>query len=252
MRTFPVLCSLTLLTAPALAGSCSSWSVHADGHVKGQGDVVQRTLTVADFHGLVLEGAMDVDLTPSDTRSVVVEAQANIAELVTAEVRDGVCHLSTREGYSTDKPFIVHIALPTFDRITLQGSGDVKGLGAFRMDALALSTVGSGDITLDVQAQEVSIAISGSGDMKLTGGCTQLKMNVAGSGDVNARDLRSERASVDIAGSGDVIVNTSKDLAASVTGSGDVVYAGMPTRVQRSISGSGDVRSLNGSSGGPR
>jgi hypothetical protein len=116
----------------------------------------------------------------------------------------------------------------------------------------APALAGSGDITLDVQAQEVSMAISGSGDMKLTGGCTQLKVNVAGSGDVNARDLRSERASVDIAGSGDVIVNTSKDLAASVTGSGDVVYAGMPTRVQRSISGSGDVRSLNGSSGGPR
>jgi hypothetical protein len=220
--------------------------------VVGQGEVVQKTLTVSDFHGIEVEGAMDVELTQSAERSVVVEAQANIADLVTTEVKNGVWHLGTKEGYTTSKNFVVRVSVPSIDMIAMEGSGDLKGHGTFKMSELALSTAGSGNISIDVEAGNVNTAVSGSGDVKLGGSCTKLKVSVAGSGDVNAKGLRSATASVSVAGSGDVAVNTSEELNASIAGSGDVTYEGSPSRVRKDVSGSGEVRAVGGGGSGPR
>lgn len=249
MRPFTALLSVALLSAHAPTSGCVIWPGPPNGHVKGQGEVVKHTLTVADFHGLVLEGSMDVELTPSDTRSVTVEAQANIAELVTTEVSGGIWRVSTREDCSTDKRFIVHISLPTFDRITVRGSGDVKGTGAFRMEDLDVSIDGSGDVTLTVDAKRVTASVGGSGDVLLSGSSGQVKVAVGGSGDVNAKTLRTDKASVSVAGSGDVTVNTSRELDVSLAGSGNVLYRGGPTQVRKSVSGSGVVRDISGSDG---
>lgn len=243
------LLSIVLLSAHAPTHGCVTWSGPLGGHVKGQGEVVKRTLTVADFHGLVLEGAMDIELTPSDTRSVTVEAQANIAELVTTEVRDGIWHVNTSGDCSTDKAFVVHISLPTFDRIVIRGSGDVKGTGTFRMEDLDVRIDGSGDMTLAVDAKRVAVSVGGSGDVLLSGEGGQVKVAVGGSGDVNAKALRADRASVSVAGSGDVTVNTSRELDASVSGSGNVLYRGGPTQVRKNVSGSGVVRDISGPGG---
>ena len=50
--------------------------------VKGTGDPVTRTLTVADLHGIHVQGSVDVQLVPGATQQVSVEGQANIIDLL--------------------------------------------------------------------------------------------------------------------------------------------------------------------------
>ena len=64
-----------------------------------------------------------------------------------------------------------------------------------------------------------------------------------------AKALRADKASVSVAGSGDVTVNTSRELDASVSGSGNVLYRGGPTQVRKNVSGSGVVRDISGPGG---
>lgn len=237
-----VLASVTALAAQG----CSTWTMNGDGHVVGQGEVVKRTLQVPDFHSIEVEGSMNVELTPSSERSVVVEAQANIAELVTTEVTNGVWHIATKEGYSTSKDFVVRIALPTLRSVSVSGSGDVKGMGRFKVEDLALTTEGSGNITLEVEAKHVTTSTAGSGDTKLSGSAAQLKVAVDGSGDVNARDLACTQVAVDVAGSGDVVVSVAEELEATISGSGNVSYVGSPAHVRKDVSGSGEIRQWQG------
>jgi len=240
---------LSVTTWPALA--CTKWGggpASEKGHVTGTGDVVKRTITVADFHGIELEGAMDLELTPSEERSIVVEAQANIADLVSTEVKNGVWHLTTTQGYTTNKTFIVRVSLPAIDMLAIEGSGDVKSTGTFHVNEFALSIGGSGDVTMDLEGQGVTVSSAGSGDVKLGGSCKKLQVTVAGSGDVNAKTLQSAEAAVSVAGSGDVAVNTSEELDASIAGSGSISYVGSPAHVRKDISGSGEVRSIGGTS----
>lgn len=219
-------------------------------HVKGIGEVVRKSIQVGSFHGILVEGAVDVEVTPGNTQAVEIEAQANLIELVSTEVRNGVWTIGTGDkGYSTDKPFVVHITVPSMDRVAVEGSGDVKGLGSFTVKEVELSVEGSGDLSWVTEAGSISASIEGSGDIRITGSCAALNASVQGSGDINARGLSAGEAIAATAGSGDIIVNTSGELTASVEGSGDVVYQGSPKQVSTNVNGSGEVRPAGGGHG---
>ncbi|MFZ1687654.1 MAG: head GIN domain-containing protein [Flavobacteriales bacterium] len=233
-----------LILLPAIFIGTLSFASACD-HVKGTGEVVKKVVSVENFHGITVEGAIDVVLTQSSTRSVEVEAQANIAELLTTEVRNGVWFIGTGDkSYSTDKTFTVHISVPTIDMVSIEGSGDVKGNGTFAADKVDLDIQGSGNITLSFTAKSIEAGIEGSGDMKLSGTCATFKAQVEGSGDISANGLVSANVNVAVEGSGDVAVVANESLEASVAGSGDVTYKGNPSKISRDVSGSGEIRSI--------
>src|SRR5690606_21024772 len=142
------------------------------------------------FHGVDLRGALDIKITKGATQKVEVEAQANIAELLQLEVRNGICRISTIESYETSKPFTVHITLPALDHVEVAGSGDVTSTTPFTMEAMTVKVSGSGDVELAVQASSVKADLSGSGEIKLTGSASTLDAQLKGSGDIKAVNLK--------------------------------------------------------------
>lgn len=241
MRTAFSLLLATLFTHAMAVGPCD--------HVKGVGNVERKPLSVQRFHGIVLEGSMDVVLTQGPEQSVVVEAQPNIAALVTTEVRNGIWIISTEKGYSTDKAFTVRITAPVIDHVQLDGSGDVTSEGVFAVQRMDIGIAGSGNITLAFEATSTKASIQGSGDMKLSGSSRDLTIALEGSGDVNAKELRALNAEVSIDGSGDITLYAAESLEASIAGSGDVNLLGRPGRISTQVMGSGEVRQAGG---GPR
>jgi hypothetical protein len=228
-----------LLVVASLFASAQGWK-----QVDGKGEVVRKALTVPAFHGIEVEGSMDVVITPASVQSVEVEGQENLVALVTTEVRNGVWVIGTSSGYGTNKPFVVHLRVPVIDVVEVNGSGDVKADGAFTAGAVQLAVNGSGDLDLAFTASNVDVRVQGSGDVKVSGSCTELRAAVVGSGDINARDLKAESVQASVSGSGDIVVHATKRLNAAISGSGDVVYAGDPMTVDKRIDGSGEVRAL--------
>jgi len=210
--------------------------------VKGTGVPEKKALTVTAFHGIVVQGSVNVQLTLSPTQQVQVEAQPNIAELIVTEVKDGIWVIKTSKCYSTDKIFTVHIAVPTIDVVSIQGSGDVVGTGEFTATELKVDVQGSGDLRLATAAKDVRASVQGSGDITLSGTCGMLYAAVQGSGDIKAGELKTTSAKAEIEGSGDITVQASETLDANVQGSGDVKYRGRPTKVNSNVQGSGDVK----------
>lgn len=233
----------TTLALLSLGLSATFNTVSADC-IKGVGEVVKKSLSVDAFHGVNLEGSMDVVLTQGATQAVEVEAQANLIELIETKVVNGIWEITMKDRYSTDKTFTVHITAPVIDQVHVDGSGDVTSNGTFISGAMELAVAGSGNITIAFNSKKVDADIAGSGDMVLSGTADKLKVSVAGSGDVDARNLKTADAVVNIAGSGDVVLDASQSVEASIAGSGDVSYSGAPARISRNVMGSGDVRSL--------
>lgn len=231
----------TLLIALAALFAVSATAIRYT-HVKGTGEVVRRTITMPPFHGIALCGSMDVRLTPGKTTSVTVEAQANIAELVATEVKDGIWRIATRSDYSTQKPFIVHIQAPSIDMVSIEGSGEVTGDGSFTAGAIRLSVSGSGDMDLALDCDAVEAEVSGSGEIRLAGRCTAMKCSIDGSGDIEASRLACRDASLSVSGSGSIAADASGRVDASISGSGGIALARKPADLSRRITGSGSLR----------
>jgi len=228
---------------------------------KGSGNVVSEVRELPSFDQIELDGSCDLIITVGDEVRVVVSGDDNLIERVRTEVEGrGTLRIDTRGSYSTRRGLRVEISMPHLTRLDITGSGDadIKGL---REENLELNITGSGDVSIvgtaarieidvrgsgditatEVEAEEVRIRSHGSGDIDLEGHADLLDVVVRGSGEINARRLATRESTAEIYGSGDVSVRTDESFDGAVYGSGDIDVYGNPPRVNRRVSGSGDI-----------
>ena len=230
-RVLVVITTILLIGASGCLG---------DTCIQGKGSSVQREVTVEEFHGIEVQGSLDVRFTQGPTR-VEMEGQANVLDAIEVEVRNGICLVRADQCFSTKVPVLVHLTAPILDRALVNGSGSITAKETLTATELTAQVQGSGDVSLNCTASGVHATVNGSGDVRLNGTCNQLDATVNGSGDVNAIGLQAEEVVACVTGSGDVEVHALRTLDARVTGSGDIRYRGEPS-VTRSITGSGDIK----------
>ena len=143
------------------------------------------------------------------------------------------------------------------------GSGSIRGL-QFRGDYAEVECTGSGSVRMTAYVREVSakasgsgrsdltcngseyakVTVSGSGGILIKGDARQAELSSSGSGTLRGEEFKVQNAKVRSTGSGGIRVWAGESIEGSVTGSGSVRYAGNPSRINVSKSGSGTVRSL--------
>ena len=224
----------------------NNWNSNGWGGEKviGTGDVVSETRDISGFTGMSSGISADIELRQSAAFKVTIDGQKNIIDLVEMEVKDGILKLRFKKGYSMSykKNLKIRLEAPSFTYLGMSGSGDVRAEGGLKGEKLDISISGSGDFDLtDLAYTDVKISISGSGDVVVGGSTERAELSISGSGDVKAKSLKAQSVKCRVSGSGDVSCFAAKELDASVSGSGDVVYSGNPSSVKKKVSGSGDI-----------
>lgn len=190
--------------------------------VRGSGPVVTRTLDLYDIRGLAVSGSQNVVVTQGSPQEIVVEGQANLIDILSTRVRDGIWEVRFTENVRNVEDFTVFVTIPDVDQVNVSGSGNVSS---------------DGDLNLDV----LSIRVSGSGNVSLAGSVDEQTAVVSGSGEVSNYNMSSRQTTATVSGSGAVRVTATETLNATVSGSGDIRYRGNPATVNQSVSGSGQV-----------
>ncbi len=215
------------------------------GGVSGKGPVEKETRSVDDFHAVDIEIPADVEVRVSDQYSVEVQAQENLLPLLKAEVDNGKLRVYFNENVSNTKDLKVWVSAPSFDKLTLSGSGNMKVVSALSGEHLDLSIGGSGDIDApQVDFGRMKCSIAGSGNINVGGKAGDVGFEIAGSGDISAKDLIADTGKASIAGSGSVTCHVDRSLKAEIAGSGDVFYTGSPS-VDSDVAGSGKVKKMD-------
>jgi hypothetical protein len=224
----------------AIASAIIFCSCHA---VTGSGNIKTQTRHLEQFDGVKTSGSIDVEITNDDKQLVTVEADDNILQYVITDVENGLLtvHLRSNQVYH-DINVKVYISTPTLNRLYSSGSGSITARDTLTNEEIKFEASGSSDIDAVVDAPVVSVRSSGSGTIKLRGRTRDLNCRVSGSADVKGSELLSENAEVTVSGSGSAHVFASVSLNAKASGSGDIYYAGNPTRPVIHKSGSGSVR----------
>lgn len=211
---------------------------------RGNGSDVTESFDVKDFSGVRLTMVANVYITQGEAQDVVITAQPNIIDELRLRVRNDVLIIDTdqciRDYYEVD----IFITMPVIEELSLTGSGKIIGENTFLVNDIELNISGSGDMDLDLEAEDVRGAISGSGEVTIEGEARSLDYRISGSGNLRAFDLIVNRADLVISGSGDMEVFVEENLDVRISGSGDVMYKGNPN-IDASVSGSGNVVNAN-------
>ncbi len=231
------------LKITALIMVATAWTGCMTGPcVKGGGDVGTRNIAAEPFHAIIVQGPMDIQLEPAGEHALKVEAPNTWADLIATEVRDGVLTITMDGCIRGPGSLVVHVAAPSLESVTLEGSGHIKGTAPPPRGPFKIELQGSGDIDLAIIAVEVGATVRGSGDIRLRGSANTFNGRVLGSGDIKAQDLESNMAQAEVRGSGDIILHAKESLSARISGSGDIRYLGEPEIIEKDVKGSGDIR----------
>ncbi len=196
--------------------SSTSSSVH------GSGVAAVQNRDLPPFTGVELSGSNEVHITVGGPQAVVVSADDNLIDGVTTTVVAGQLVVGNRPGsFTTETPMRVDVTVPSLDGLALPGSGVVSVTG--------------------IRAQSLTVSLSGSGALHATGVAEQLSVELGGTGDAELQGLVAGDVSAVLNGTGRIVVTATSSIDASVPGTGTIVYGGNPSKVTRSVTGTGAI-----------
>lgn len=212
--------------------------------ISGNGNVREEKRPLSNIRGISTSGSIDLVIDSGDSYLLSVQDDENLLPYLVTEVNGGELNIHYKNGYSIMNDHAkVTVTVPTLDRITTSGSGDVSTNGIIQSNnEIDLKTSGSGDIKANLNAPSVKVTGSGSGDIELSGMTKNFDCRITGSGDIKCSNLKSENVVIHVAGSSNVHVFASVSLKVNVAGSGDVFYSGNPATPEIHIAGSGTVQ----------
>ena len=180
-------------------------------------------------------------LTQNDNESIIVEADANLHNLILTEIEDDVLKIHTKKNIGKCKAKKVLVNFKDVSKIIATSGSNVYTTKTIDVEMLDLKTTSGSDMTVAVNARTLHCESSGS-DLKLSGK-TDLLIAEANSGsDIKAGELIAQSSKVKATSGADITINTAKELIASATSGGDVKYYGNPEKVTKNNSVSGSIK----------
>lgn len=246
MKKFTSICFLAVMLT-LLTGCLMVSSIGGTGGgyiVQGSGEIVSRDFTVGIFTGIDIEGAYVVVYTSSQINAVTVSMHENLFDYLEVSVnRSGVLEIRSTRPFRTSRNNTprVYISAPYLNEIHIGGALTTEGWDTIRTQHLTMNAAGAASATIDMEVDMLSITVAGAGTFDLSGNAATANIIIAGAGSVDAEDLQTRTATLNLAGAGNAVIAVSDVLNVTISGVGTVHYIGDP-QVNRTIAGLGTVR----------
>jgi hypothetical protein len=230
--------------------------------IEGNRSVITETRDMPSFSRIANEGAFEVYVIQDTIYEVKIEAESNLIPHIRTLIKGSTLEIDTDGNLKPNYPMKLYIRTPDVYGVALSGSGIID-VGEVVTTDLDLALSGSGDITGDVEGDQVTVTISGSGSANMTVECSTIETNISGSGEmyfigsahtayfnisgsgsIKAYNLFLNDCYANISGSGNMFVNVADYLDITISGSGSIYYVGTPA-INTKISGSGQVINAN-------
>ena len=220
-----------------------------DDTYTGEGPIVTEELNLEDFSGIEAIGSMDVIISEGAEQKVEVTGHANIIDRLETAVSNGIWKVKLKDGSYKNSDLTFNIVIPTLNRASIEGSGDISINDFTSVDDVYLGIIGSGNIQLDENdgCENLVVEIEGSGHVNAKEefeDIESLDIEIIGSGSFDGFPVEADKVAVNIVGSADCAITANVGLKVTIDGSGIVSYKGNPT-IESNISGSGKIINAN-------
>ena len=213
--------------------------------IQGSGNVITERRDVSGFDSVSIIGIGQVIITQGDEESLTIEADDNLMEYITSEVRGSTLELGFTDNVSIDPTaqIVFRVNAKNLKALKTTGTSSME-MKKLNTDRLEISKSGTGGITIDeLTATDLVVSAEGTGKIKLVGTVVTQEIEMVGSGDYEAPDLESQTATVSVNGTGNAIIWVLDSLDVVMSGASGVSYYGSPNLTEN-ITGVGSLTSL--------
>ena len=239
-RTKFILCALIGL----FVGTSSLWAVD---HVKGNGNLTSKKISIEDFNAIRFDGVIDFNYVQSEAPATIeVTVDQNLHDYVNIEIKDRVLQIGFK-GAKVDHftKFIVKTNSKWLNEVKVSGNGNFMLNSEYAGDEMTIKAnanslvqlknkVTVGKLNLDVSGSANMVAnnievdklecdIDGSGSITLKKGTAKEgDFGIVSSGDLHALGIEIPRIECSVTGNGLAELRPTKNLKANVIGKGTI------------------------------
>ncbi len=208
--------------------------------------VVKRDRQVSDFTGIEVGGAFNVILKQGSTHHLVVEAQEDLHDKITTEVRGEVLHIELEGNWKgrNHQKITIWVDFVDLNYLKISGAADIMAEGPVKAGNLQLLISGAGEAEFELKAETLEVDVSGAADLDLRGTVISQNITTSGASDYHAGELKCDQVKAKASGAGSITVQASQEIEAQASGAGSIKYYGKPDIQKTSSSGAGSVKGL--------
>jgi len=188
---------------------------------------VSKTLALTDFEKIDIAGVYEINVKVGPSYSIALSGPQDEMDRVEASVKNGVLVLSQRDRKRGER-----------NRNHNHGVEAVITMPSLK--GFEVSGVVDGEID-GIDSDTFELEVSGVGDIEMNGQCGNLKAQVSGVGDLDAEGFECRSVDVDVSGVGSASVFASEEVAAHISGMGDIDVYGKPEKVEKNKSMFSDI-----------
>lgn len=233
-------------TAAVLLLFLGTTSCMLDG-VRGNGNVVTDQRKISDdFVQIELSRGLELHLTQSSEVSLKVEADENLQELITTEVKDGVLTITSRKNIWRAGSKKIHLSVDNLNQIDASSGSEVHTVNTFTGEALRLNMSSGATARMDLEVEDLSCDSSSGADIRLTGKAVNFTASSSSGSDIKAQELEAENCSASASSGSDIKVYVTREFQGSASSGSDIQFQGSPKVVNQDSNSGGSVRAVEG------
>jgi len=204
------------------ANGCGFGGLNDIGGVQGSGAVKSEQRSVSGFSKVDAGGALNIELAAQKDFSVVIEADDNLLQYIKTEVSGDTLKIYTEGKISMQKKASVKISMPEVKALNISGASTAS-ISNVKADALNLNASGASKITIDGEANDLTVEASGASG-------------------INAEALKVVNADVEASGASSATISAANEVKADASGASSIYYTGEPKNVMPKSSGASSIK----------
>jgi len=238
MKTLIRLSAILLL----LVGTTSCFM---DG-VKGDGNVINKKRKISnDFSRVEVSRGLDLYLTKSKDASLEIEADENLHELITTEVKDGVLKITSTKNIWSASAKKVHLHVDNLNGISISSGAEVYTRNTFVSDELSMNISSGASAEMELKVGDLSCDISSGADIELSGEADNFTVSSSSGSDVKAYDLNARNCRADASSGSNIKLMATETIEAEATSGAGISYKGNPRVLKQKDNSGGSVRGID-------
>ena len=233
MKKIIILTICIIFTAIFLTGCITlTFSPGMGLGVTGKGSPEAFTFDVNDVNEIKVELLCNIEYHYAPSASVSFQVQPNLMEYITIKESGGVLTVRSNRSLnitgSANTPVLI-VSSPSLQSVSHAGAGKFTAFDPISGNNFSLNITGAAGGSAELDVSSLLVNITGAGDIKLSGSAVNADITTAGAGKLNALELRTNTASVNMVGVGTVSIDCSNNLNVIAGGVGTVEYRGSPS-----------------------
>jgi hypothetical protein len=194
------------------------------------GQVITQEKEYSDFTSVDVGSAFQVDITQSNSYSVVIKASETILDKIDVTKEGNTLMIRAEPNTPITAVYKAEITMPNLTELVLSGASKatVEGFSSSDSFLLKISVASRLDMQ-DTNVGNITIELSGASTLIAEGSGNDLVSVVEGASRLDLTNFHVNNGNLDVSGASQATINLDGKLDAVVSGASNLYYIGEPT-----------------------